>query len=178
MAYYEVVARQAPRVVQGGRGRGSGLGWVEAIAAILGPIVEGGASIYATTVQQKQAKGELKQRKAEKAELDRQAAQRKQDLAARTKPLRKQYAINLWNADTAGLPEAMAARPEPRSSAAASKAALASHDDIEPDKDLDKAASRDIILEETLRILGDYVTLSSDAVKPNLTAVGPVSAIR
>lgn len=65
MAYYEVVARQAPRVVQGGRGRGSGLGWVEAIAAILGPIVEGGASIYATTIQQKQAKGELKQRKAE-----------------------------------------------------------------------------------------------------------------
>ncbi len=120
----------------------------------------------------------LKQRKAEKAELDRQAAQRKQDLAARAQPLRKQYAINLRNADTAGLPEAMAVRTESQPSGDVVNAAQASHDDIELDKDLDKTASRDIILEETLRILGDYVTLSSDAVKPNLTAAGQVSAIR
>ena len=57
-------------------------------------------------------------------------------------------------------------------------AALASHVDIELDKDLEKTSSRDIIMEETLRILGDYVTLSSDAVKPNLTAAGQVSTIR
>jgi multidrug efflux pump subunit AcrA (membrane-fusion protein) len=66
---------------RGGGGRGyygqpSGLGYAAAVAAILGPLVEGGAAIYGTTVQQKQAKSELRQRKVEFAgqqELQKQA---------------------------------------------------------------------------------------------------------
>ena len=56
------------------------------------------------------------------------------------------------------------------------KAALENHDDIEMDKDTDQDSSRDIIMEETLRVLGDYVNLSRDVGKPNLTAGGQVSA--
>jgi len=43
----------------------SGLGYVQAIAAILGPLVEGGVGVFAVQQQGKQAKAELKQRKRE-----------------------------------------------------------------------------------------------------------------
>jgi len=115
------------------------------------------------------------QRRAEKAGLDQQAARRKQERAALTKPLRKQYAITLRNADDAGLPEAMTVRQPPRPSTVASNAAADSHNGVEPDKDSEPESARDITLEETVRILGDYVTLSSASAKPNLAATLPGS---
>ena len=52
-----------------------GLGYADIIAAIIGPLAQGGADIYGTTVEAKLAKKELKQRQQEAAaqqEFDRE----------------------------------------------------------------------------------------------------------
>lgn len=109
------------------------------------------------------------QRRAEKAELDREAAHRKQEFATRTKPLRKQYAITLRNADSAGLPQAMTVSQKSRPSTVGGNASSDTNDGSAPDMD----SARDIVLEETVRILGDYVILSSAPAKPSLAATRP-----
>ena len=106
-----------------------------------------------------------KQRRAEKTELDQQAAQQKRELAVQSKPPPKQYAITLRNADVNGLPEVMSMPQAPRPSAVANNSSAESHDEFEPEKD----SARDIILEETERILADYVTLGSAPGRPGIT---------
>ena len=73
----------------------------------------------------------------------------------------------------AGLPEAMTVSQPPRPSTVASNAATDSNHGDEPDKDSESDSARDITLEETVRILGDYVMLSRASVKPNLAATLP-----
>ena len=108
----------------------------------------------------------VKQRRAEKALLEERAAQRKRELATRQPPGRKQYAITLRNADAAGLPEAMRVTPAPRVTAARDAGTSENEDGLERETD----SGRDLSLEETERILADYVTLGSSPQHPNLTA--------
>ena len=79
MSMYEI---SAPRGYSNGRGYAqSGLGYAQVVAAILGPLVEGGASIYSTAAGAKTSKAELKQRKVEFAgqqELNKQALEAQQ----------------------------------------------------------------------------------------------------
>ncbi|HEX5217973.1 MAG TPA: carboxy terminal-processing peptidase [Verrucomicrobiae bacterium] len=110
----------------------------------------------------------LAERRAEKAELDKEAARRKQELAGQTKPLPKQYAITLRNADSAGLPEAMTVSRNSRPSNLLSNASSATNDESGAENDLEHD-SRDIVLEETVRILGDYVNLTAPT-KPTVAA--------
>jgi hypothetical protein len=61
----------------------------------------------------------------------------------------------------------------PRPATVASNAATDSNNGVEPDR-IQADSARDITL-ETVRILGDYVTLSNAAAKYNLAATLPSS---
>jgi carboxyl-terminal processing protease len=106
-----------------------------------------------------------KQRRQEKAELDAQAEARKKERAARPPSSQKEYEITLKNADAAGLPEPLSAGKH-----SSSLAAINSPEEVETQDSAnsDKAATPDATLEETKRILADYISLLRDRPDPVL----------
>jgi len=97
-----------------------------------------------------------KQRRQEKAELDPKAEARKKERAAHPPSTKKQYEITLKNADTKGL-------PEPVSAAKHSSSLVPIHGpaDVEAQDpaNVDKDLAPDVTLEETKRVLADYIEL-------------------
>ncbi len=73
-------------------GRSSGLGFVEAIAAFLGPLVEGGAAAYGIHASSKTARKELRQRRRE-LEAQRELAKKQIEAQERAHVRSQQAAI-------------------------------------------------------------------------------------
>jgi carboxyl-terminal processing protease len=102
-----------------------------------------------------------KERRQEKSENEARAEERKKERVARPAPVETRYEITLKNAERSGLPSPLSVGTQ-SSTVDDSDKETQSSDPAAPSKDL----ASDSILEETQRILLDYITLLNASLKP------------
>jgi hypothetical protein len=112
------------------------------------------------------------ERRLELAEGKARQAERKQEEQVRAMSLPTTYEITLKNVSAPGLPRPMAAKPSAKASTASTPEAEAApasdaFDQIAPGRSAD-----DILLQETVKILADYVELLANPSK-RMELAGP-----